>query len=111
MARGLNWGGIHLINFGGRQKSRPALIITREGIIEVLSAVTVIPITRTIREIPTELKLGVANGLKEPCVATCDNLQTIRKEIVGQWVGTLEPSRAPELRAALLFAFGLERQS
>ncbi len=109
MAEGMKWGDIRLIEFGGRQRSRPALVLTRDAIIGVLTSITVAPITRAIREIPTEIRLGEANGLREPSVATLDNLQTIRKSSVGRSVGSLERGRARELREALLFALGLDR--
>lgn len=58
---------------------RPYLVITRSAAIAVLHAVIVAPVTRTVREIPTELPLGRADGLPTECAATFDNLRVVPK--------------------------------
>lgn len=108
MARGLSWGDIRLVEFGAPDKTRPAVVLTRDSAISFLNAVTVVPVTRTVRGIPTEVSLGVPQGLKEPCVATLDAVQTVSKHRIGRLVGSLDRSRREELRAALLFALGLD---
>ena len=49
--------------------------------------------SRTIREIPTEVPLGEAEGLPVDCVATFDNLQRIRRSSLTERVGSLGPRR------------------
>lgn len=70
-------------------KRRPVLVVTRTEAIPVLNRITVAPITRTIRGIPTEIALDESNGLSEPCVASFDNLQPIRKSFLSSRAGTL----------------------
>ncbi len=108
MARGLAWGDVRMVEFGRPDKTRPVLVLTRTGAMDVLSAVTVAPITRTIRGIPTEVELGVEHGLKTKSVASLDSLQTVRKDRVGRWLGTVERGRKNEIREALLFALELD---
>jgi mRNA interferase MazF len=87
---------------------RPVLLITRTAAIGVRAAVTVAPITRTIRGIRTELPLGRAHGLRAPSVAGCDSLQTIPKAVLGpRAVGTLSPDELAALDRALRFALGI----
>ncbi|MSP62907.1 MAG: type II toxin-antitoxin system PemK/MazF family toxin [Myxococcales bacterium] len=104
------WGEVRLVEFGRPDKTRPALILTRSRVIGLLSQVTVAPITRTIRDIPSELRLGIESGLKVASVANLDSLFTVAKERVGRYLGTLAPSRRRELRDALLFAFQLDEE-
>ena len=53
---------------------RPYLVMTRSAAIAVLHSVIVAPVTRTVREIPTELPIGRADGLPTECAASFDNL-------------------------------------
>lgn len=86
----------------GLDKRRPVLVVTRSAVIPVLSTIVVAPVTRTIRSIPTEVRLGPAEGLPEECVATFDNLETVPwKGLLTTRVGTLSHARRPELCAAL----------
>lgn len=87
---------------------RPVLLVTRTGAIAVRTAVTVAPITRTIRGIPSELPLDRKHGLRGRSVVGCDSLQTIPKDVLGsRLVGALSPDELPALDRALRFALGI----
>jgi len=47
-------------------KARPVLILTRELVRPHMSAVTIAPITTTIRGLSTEVAVNRANGLAGP---------------------------------------------
>jgi mRNA interferase MazF len=81
-------------------KRRPVLVVTRSEAVPVLTGVVVAPVTRTIREIPTEIQLGGAEGLPVECVASFDNLQRIRRSALTERVGDLG-SRREQICAAL----------
>jgi mRNA interferase MazF len=81
-------------------KRRPVLIVTRAEAVPVLTWVVVAPVTRTVRRIPTEIPLGPEHGLNEPCVASIDNLQPIRRSYLTSRVGSLATPRS-EICAAL----------
>ena len=84
------------------------IVLTRDAAIPVLAAVVVAPITRTIREISSEVSLGPDEGLPEECVAACDSILTIPKDRCDEDpVGELDATRVPELDAALRFALGI----
>jgi mRNA interferase MazF len=86
----------------GLDKRRPVLVVTRSAVIPVLSTIVVAPVTRTIREIPTELRLGPEEGLPEECVASFDNLETVPwRGVLRTRMGALGAARHPELCAAL----------
>lgn len=74
-------------------KRRPVLVVTRSEAIPVLDWIVVAPITRTIRGIPTEIRLDTEEGLVAPCVAAFDNVQPIRKTFLTEFVGSLSQRR------------------
>jgi mRNA interferase MazF len=82
-------------------KRRPVLIVTRDEAIPVLTWLVVAPVTRTVREIPTEVALGPREGLPDRCAATFDNLQPIRRSFLTHRVGRLADDGRLELRRAL----------
>jgi mRNA interferase MazF len=87
---------------------RPVLLVTRTSAIEVRIAVTVAPITRTIRDIASEVPLDPRHGLRARSVASCDSLQTIRQAALGpRPIGGLSPDELPQLDRALRFALGI----
>ena len=74
----------------------------------VRTSVTVAPVTRTIRAIPSELPLGRGHGLRAASVANCDTLQTIQKASLGpRPIGRLTPLELLELDEALRYALGI----
>ncbi len=81
-------------------KTRPVLVITRNEAIGVLDAIMVAPITRTVREISTEVSLSADDGLTQPCAANFDNLQLIRKSHLINRVSAI-PHRRHEVCKAL----------
>lgn len=68
---------------------RPVLVVTRSEAIPVLNRILVAPVTRTIREIPTEVLLGSEDGLPETSVASFDNLQPVPKSFLKSRLGSI----------------------
>lgn len=77
-------GEIYWADLGPPAGRRPVLVLSRNAAISVLSAVVVAPISRTIRDIASEVRLGSEQGLPEECAASCDNLLTVPKEEIGR---------------------------
>jgi mRNA interferase MazF len=75
-------------------KRRPVLVVTRSEAVGVLASIVVAPVTRTVRDIPTELALGEREGLPVECAATFDNLQRVRRAALTAQAGDLGPRRA-----------------
>lgn len=82
-------------------KGRPFLILTRDEAIPVLRTVLVAPITRTIRHIPTEVPVGISEGLSVASAAAMDAMLAIPKSLLVRRMGALAPERQRELCAAL----------
>lgn len=74
-------------------KRRPVLVVTRSEAVPVLTGIVVAPVTRTIRDIPTEIRLGESEGLQEDCVASFDNLQRIRRTALTERIGEVGSGR------------------
>jgi len=64
----------------------------------------VAPVTRTIRGIPTELPLGLDEGLPIECVAAFDATTVFPRAMLVRRVGSLAPTRIHELCHALAAA-------
>ena len=82
-------------------KRRPVLVITRTEAAALLGTVVVAPITRTVRNIPTEIALGADEGLADECAASFDNLRPARVSMLTERVGALGPLRQHEICQSL----------
>ena len=105
MAR-LRRGEIRWYRFSRPDKKRPVVILTRDSVLEYLGEVTIAPITSTIRDIPSEVALGLADGLPRECAVNLDHVQTVSRDRLGGLIATLSSQRMIEVRNALLFALG-----
>ncbi len=102
-------GDVYKIKFKEPDKVRPALILTRTEAIDKLNAVTIIPITSTIREISSQVFLDRFDGMENECVVNVDNIQTVSKQKVGAYITHLSNERMDEVFEAMKFAFGFEK--
>jgi mRNA interferase MazF len=75
------------------EKRRPVLVVTRSDAVPVLSGIVVAPVTRTVRDIPTEVRLAEPEGLPVECAASFDNLQRIRRSALTERLGDLGSRR------------------
>lgn len=80
-------------------KRRPVLVVTRSEATEVLTGIVVAPVTRTVREIPTEIPLGPSDGLPDDCAASFDNLQRISRSALTTRLGDISWRREEICRA------------
>jgi mRNA interferase MazF len=108
LAGRLERGEIRLFRFPSPDKERPVLVLTRDSAIPYLSRVTVAPITSTIRGVPSEVLLGVEDGMRQPCVANLHNVVTVSQQALGRRMAQLSPRRMRDICAALTFALGCD---
>jgi mRNA interferase MazF len=84
-------------------------VLTRNAAIQVLSAVSCAPITRSVRGIRSEVEVGHEEGLPEASVITCDNIVTLPVNMLAdRRVGHLSPGKRAELDVALRFALDIQ---
>ncbi len=86
---------------------RPVLLLSRNAAYAVRSLVTIAPVTKTIRGIPAEVSLGPADGLPQPCVANCDSITTIPKDLLAERIVLLRPAKLAAVNAAIRFALSV----
>lgn len=89
-------------------KTRPALILTRDAARTAMSKVTVAPITSTIKGLSSEVLVGPENGLDHPCAVALDNVVTIPTRALGRTIGYLYPHQEDDLARAVVLAYDLE---
>ena len=99
-------GEIRWYKFGHPDKRRPVVILTRDSVLKYLGETTVAPVTRTIRDIPSEVLLTPADGVPTDCAINLDHVQTITKNKLGGLIATLDEDKMKSIRRALMFALG-----
>lgn len=100
-------GEVRWYKFKPPDKKRPVVVLTRNSILDYLGEVTVVPITSTIRDIPSEVLLSKQDGMHNACAINCDHLQTVSKDKIGTLITTLSKEKLLEIRNAICFALNL----
>jgi len=99
-------GEVRWYKFSSPDKRRPVVILTRDSAIDYLGEVTIAPITRTIREGPSEVVLTRADGLPEDSAVNLHHVQTVSRGKLGGLITTLTEEKMQNVKKALLFALG-----
>lgn len=89
-------------------KRRPVLIVQRDETVQVRDQVVVALVTSSCRGLATEVELDEQDGMTKPCVVNLDALQTVPKRRLTEAQTTLSARRMQQVKAALLFALGLD---
>ena len=100
-------GEVRWAVFTPPDKERPVVILTRNSAIGYLNAVTVAPITSSIRPVPSQVILSIDDGLLTDSAVNLHNIQTLPKKNVGRYITTLSPERMREVELAIRFALGI----
>lgn len=99
-------GEIRWYTFALPDKRRPVLLLSRDSVLASLNEVIVVPATRTIRGIETEVVLTEDDGMPTACALNFDHVSLARKERLGAPIAHLQESRWPEIERALAIACG-----
>jgi mRNA interferase MazF len=108
VAGGVERGEVRLFRFPAPDKARPVLILTRTASIRYLTRVTVAPITSTLRGVPSEVRLGIEDGMKQDCAVNLHNLVTVPKDAIGPVVARLGDERMRQVCGAIGFSLGCD---
>lgn len=94
---------------GGEPKQhRTFAIVSRQALIDSrFSTVVCAPVYTHGEGLSTQIALGPDEGLKHPSWLMCDNLVSIRKSDLTNYVGSLSRSKLIELNRALKMALDL----
>ena len=104
----MNRGDICQLDLGERAGRRPALVLTRQGVIAHVNKVTVAEITTRGKGYPTEVALGQKGTLPRESFVQLDNVQTVAKSRFVKYVGTLDAATMRVVGRKLVLALGLE---
>ena len=88
------------------RKRRPALILSRDDLIEENLDVIAVPTTGTIRGTPTEIQIGVADGMPIECVLVVANTFSAQRVYLTKHITTLEAVRMSEVCRMLAWSTG-----
>jgi mRNA interferase MazF len=83
------------------------VVLTRDAVVGRLSNVTVAPITRTVRNINTEVKLQPSDGVPSVCAISLDNIITIDRLRMGDLLTTLNRDVLMQIFNAIRVAFDM----
>lgn len=89
-------------------KTRPALVLTREAARGAMTKVTVAPITSTVKGLSSEVPVGTDNGLDHQCAVAIDNVVTVGVSALGRTIGYLSADQEAQLARAVVLAYDLD---
>jgi len=108
MARVVSRGEIWRYRFATPDKKRPVVVLSRKEVIGLLHTVMVAPVTSTIHGAPSEVIVGVGEGLKHESAVNLDHVQTVEQSRLEGYVGHLGVEKMREVCRALAVAVGCD---
>ena len=99
-------GEIRWYTFRLPDKRRPVLILTRNEVIDRLNEIIVVPVTRTIRVLTTEVILTQDDGMPVECALNFDHVSLAQRDRIGSVLCNMPETRWPEAERALMIACG-----
>ncbi len=107
-------GDLYRVRRGSRddpRRERVYVIVSRQALIESrLSTVICAPIYSSYHGLTTQVPVGIAEGLKHDSSIHCDELISIGKSALTDYVGMLGCEKLRVLQVALLHALELEEK-
>ena len=104
----MNRGDVWQLDLGGRTGKRPAVILTRQGVIPHLNKLTVAEITSSGKGYPTEVPIGQKANLPKESYVQLDNIQTVARAQFVKYIGALDAATMRIVGRKLILALGLE---
>lgn len=101
-------GEIWWADLGPPAGKRPVLLLSRDEAYSIRELITVAPVTTRIRHIPSEVPLGLEDGLPKPCVINLDTITTIARANLSDRLTILNPEKQKAVEVALHFSLGME---
>jgi mRNA interferase MazF len=102
-------GDVYRYSFKEPDKRRPVLILTRNSLIPELNAITVVPITTTIRDAGTQVLIDESDGMSEACSINLASVQTVPKDKISGYITHLSDGRMQEVFEAIKYTFGFDK--
>ncbi|MCF6286123.1 MAG: type II toxin-antitoxin system PemK/MazF family toxin [Candidatus Hydrogenedentes bacterium] len=99
-------GEIRWYTFRPPDKRRPVLILTRNEVIDRLNEIVVVPVTRTIRGVASEVVLTQEDGMPVVSALNFDHVSLAQRDRIASLLCALPEGKWSEVRNALLVACG-----
>jgi mRNA interferase MazF len=94
---------------GDPKRQRIYVVVSRQTVVDsTFSTVVCAPVFSNGEGISTQVPVGVNEGMKHDNWIICDNLRSLPKTHLNQFLGSLPPSKLAELDKALKVALALE---
>lgn len=91
------------------KRSRCFVVVSRQALIDSKAArVVCAPINTTYVGLATQVPVGIDEGLKHPSCISCDQLFTLDKSVLTNFVAVLSALKLRQLRTALRIALTVE---
>lgn len=93
---------------GDARRERVFLVVSRDDFLAVrYSTAVCVPVYTASSRSASDLPLGPAEGLKHASFARCDEITSVPRAKLTDYVGALPPEREPELNRALALALAI----
>ena len=102
----MNRGEIRWYTFKLPDKRRPVLLLTRDTVIAQLNEIIVVPATRTIRGLTSEVVVTPEDGMPVASALNFDHISLAQRDRLGPVLCRLPDERWQDVRKALLVACG-----
>jgi mRNA interferase MazF len=87
------------------------VLLSRDAAYRVRAAITIAPVTRTIRDIPVEVILDRNDGMPARCVVNLDDITTVPKVLIKQRITDLSREKIGQIDAAIRFSLDLDEEN
>lgn len=105
-------GDLYLVEHASRndtKKQRVFVVVSRQVVIDsAYSTVVCAPVYTNTEGISTQVGIGIEEGLKHQSWIRCDELISIRKSDLTNYIGSLSSEKLYELNTALRIALDVE---
>jgi mRNA interferase MazF len=102
-------GDVYRYTFKEPDKRRPVLILTRNSLIPELNAITVAPITTTVRDTGTQVLIDESDGMSEACAINLALIQTVPKDRISGYLTHLSDDKIQQVFEAIRYTFGFDK--
>ncbi len=93
---------------GDPKQYRTFVVLSRQVLVDSrFSTVICAPVFTSGEGLSTQVAIGPEEGMKHPCWIMCDNLVSLRKTDLTQYVGRLSPAKLADVERALKMALDL----
>ena len=101
-------GDVWWVDFGDDTGDRPAVVLTRASLAGRIDGRLVVPCTRTVRNVPSEVALAIADGMPRPSVANTASTTIAYTAQFRRRIGGLPAEKINAICAALAWFTGCD---